>query len=158
MPCGMQVEAVKEAQDRQEVMQLSLRCLNLSQGAMQQTSTTAVIARPAQPSPETDPDPEVQEAVLRLSTAKAIRDAVALADARNFPGYDRLLLCNEVRSNQHVRSWRPSTQTCCLLALSRLILMLLNQVWPDASCENACMSPLTQDHGVSAFSCRYASC
>ena len=69
-------------------MKLSLRCLNLGQGRMQQSDNTAVIGRPEQVPEGTAANLQVQEAVLRLSTAKAIRDAVAKADAQNFAGYE----------------------------------------------------------------------
>ena len=57
---------------------------------MQQSDNTAAIGRPDQVPEGTAANLQVQEAVLRLSTAKAIRDAVAKADARDFAGYEPL--------------------------------------------------------------------
>lgn len=87
----LQIDALNEPRNEQEVVKLSLRCLNLGQGRMQQSDNTAVVGRPAQVPEGTAANLQVQEAVLRLSTAKAIRDAVAKADAHDFAGARNLL-------------------------------------------------------------------
>jgi len=72
--------------DSQEVMDVSVRCLDLSLGSMKESSNSAVMCRPAEVPHDVLMDSEVQEAVYRLGTAKVIKDAVQMADAGDLPG------------------------------------------------------------------------
>ncbi|DBA99975.1 TPA: hypothetical protein ACH3X1_013847 [Trebouxia sp. C0004] len=85
------VGAVQEAVNSQEVMEVSVRCLDLSLGSMKESSTSAVMCRPAEAPRDVLMDPEVQEAVYRLGTAKVIKDAVQMADAGDLPRARRML-------------------------------------------------------------------
>ncbi len=67
-------------------MDVSVRCLDLSLGAMKESSTSAVMCRPAEVPHDIVMDSKVQEAVYRLGTAKVIKDAVQMADAGDLPG------------------------------------------------------------------------
>lgn len=79
----MQVEPLPEAQESQELMEISVRYLNLSLGSMIQASRTVTIFRPVEAPRDMAVDLQVQEAVYRVGTARAIKDAVLLADTGN---------------------------------------------------------------------------
>ncbi|KAL0038635.1 hypothetical protein WJX79_000718 [Trebouxia sp. C0005] len=85
------VGAVQEAVDSQEVLDVSVRCLDLSLGTMKENSTSAVMCRPAKVPHDVLMDSKVQEAVYRLDTAKVIKDAVRIADAGDLPEARRML-------------------------------------------------------------------
>ena len=82
----LQVAAVSEPPDEQEVVAISLRFLDLAAGSMRQKSLTASITRPADvPQGTQQVDADIQEALHRVNTANAIKAAVRAADARNLP-------------------------------------------------------------------------
>ena len=79
----LQVAAVPEPQDNQEIVTLSLRFLDLAAGSMKSETMTASIARPEEAPEGLQVEPDMQEAVHRINTANAIRAAVGMADAGN---------------------------------------------------------------------------
>ena len=79
--------ALDRAQDSQEIMDVSVRYLHLGLGCMKQISTAVVISRPGEVTGDMVVDQQIQEATHRLDTARAITDAVRMADANNLRGY-----------------------------------------------------------------------
>lgn len=86
VPTLVQVNALEAPQSSQEVVYVQLRYLNLALGAMKQSEVAASIARPAEAAADLPMQPQVEEAMLRLGTAKAMKDAVSLGDRGDLPG------------------------------------------------------------------------
>ena len=81
----LQVAAVPEPQDNQEIVTLSLRFLDLATGSMKSETMTASISRPDEAPEGLQVEADTQEAIHRINTANAIRAAVRTADAHNLP-------------------------------------------------------------------------
>lgn len=80
-----QVAAVPEPKDKQKIVTLRLRFLDLALGSMNEKSQTAVISRPAEAPEGVQVDADMEEAVHRVNTANTITAAVRAADAGSLP-------------------------------------------------------------------------
>lgn len=67
-------------------MDVHLRYLHLGMGHMCDDKLSVSVARPATEAADTVAHAQVQEAMLRISTAKAMKDAVVLGDQGNLSG------------------------------------------------------------------------
>ena len=76
----LQLNALDEPQTSQDLVHVQVRYLNLLAGAMKHSDLAVSIARPAEAASDEPVQPQVQEALLRLGSAKAMKDAVKLGD------------------------------------------------------------------------------
>ena len=82
----MQVNTLEQPQQSQDLVQVQVRYLDLLVGGMKQSEVAVSLGRPAEAAADAAVQPQVQEAMLRLGTAKAMKDAVNLGDRGDLPG------------------------------------------------------------------------
>lgn len=132
----VQVNPLEAAQSSQDLVHVQVRYLSLLVGAMKQSEVSASIARPAQAAADAPVQPQVQEAMLRLGTAKAMKDAVSLGDRGDLAGY----------AQADVLDYMCMYSLTCQISLHAAATFLLSCLF-QLCCTTCILSP----HCVSAY-------